>query len=170
MNNKLIIFGGLPGVGKTTIAKSLSKSINAFYIRVDSIESAIYESSLKPSDDFDSGYLAAYEIAKENLKIGHSVIADSVNCIPITRNAWRNVAISTGASFVEIEIICSCKETHKNRVESRKSDYSKKLSPSWEDIVNRKYFQWDLNGIQIDSSKYNKDQCVVKIVNYLNSI
>jgi predicted kinase len=34
----LIIFGGLPGTGKTTIAKQLAKTVEAVYLRVDTIE------------------------------------------------------------------------------------------------------------------------------------
>ncbi|AHJ71499.1 AAA family ATPase [Zymomonas mobilis] len=34
----LIVFTGLPGCGKTTIAQLLSKKLSAVYIRVDEIE------------------------------------------------------------------------------------------------------------------------------------
>ena len=40
----LIILGGLPGVGKTTIAKVLSKKLKAVYLRIDSIEEALKRS------------------------------------------------------------------------------------------------------------------------------
>jgi predicted kinase len=34
----LIIFGGLPGTGKTTISKEVAKRLKAVYLRVDTIE------------------------------------------------------------------------------------------------------------------------------------
>ncbi|WP_117148608.1 AAA family ATPase, partial [Klebsiella pneumoniae] len=37
----LFIFSGLPGTGKSTIAKMLSKKISAVYLRVDTVEQAI---------------------------------------------------------------------------------------------------------------------------------
>ena len=37
----LIIFGGLPGVGKTTLAKALAREWEAAYLRVDTIEQAL---------------------------------------------------------------------------------------------------------------------------------
>jgi predicted kinase len=40
----LIIFGRLPGTGKTTIARELSSQLGAMYVRVDSIEQAIRDS------------------------------------------------------------------------------------------------------------------------------
>jgi tRNA uridine 5-carbamoylmethylation protein Kti12 len=34
----LIVVGGLPGVGKTTIARELARSLAAVYVRIDSAE------------------------------------------------------------------------------------------------------------------------------------
>jgi len=36
----LIIFGGLPGTGKTTIAQQLARELGAVYLRIDSMEQA----------------------------------------------------------------------------------------------------------------------------------
>lgn len=37
----LIVFGGLPGTGKSTIARALARALRATYLRVDVIEQAI---------------------------------------------------------------------------------------------------------------------------------
>ena len=87
----LIIFGGLPGVGKTSIARELARQIGAMHIRVDSIEQAIRDRQpvVAPLDDI--GYRVAYAIAQDNLRIARTVVADSVNPLPITpmRKSWR---------------------------------------------------------------------------------
>lgn len=52
----LIILGGLPGSGKTTLAKALAKKLKAVHVRIDSIEQSIKNSLLKIEDVIDSGY------------------------------------------------------------------------------------------------------------------
>lgn len=42
----LIIFGGLPGSGKTSISRHLADKLKAVYLRIDSIENAINNSAL----------------------------------------------------------------------------------------------------------------------------
>ena len=39
----LIIFSGLPGSGKSTIARALAQQLGAVYLRIDTIEQAIRE-------------------------------------------------------------------------------------------------------------------------------
>jgi predicted kinase len=42
----LIILGGLPGVGKSTLARALSQHLHGTHIRVDTIEQAIRASGM----------------------------------------------------------------------------------------------------------------------------
>lgn len=37
----LVVFAGLPGSGKSSIARGLARSIGAIWLRIDSIEDAI---------------------------------------------------------------------------------------------------------------------------------
>ena len=110
----LYILGGLPASGKSTLAKSLAKKIGAAYIRIDSIEEAILTHKKLVGPE---GYKAAYNLSRDNLKNGLSVIADSVDPIEITRKAWRQVAKDSTAQYIEIEIICSNKTEHRQRLE-----------------------------------------------------
>jgi predicted kinase len=41
----LIVFGGLPGSGKSTVARALARQIKALYLRIDTIEQAIRSSA-----------------------------------------------------------------------------------------------------------------------------
>jgi predicted kinase len=74
----LIIFGGLPAVGKTTLAKAVAREWEAVYLRVDTIEQALRFSETLHGEVGPAGYLVAYRLAEENLRIGRTVVADSI--------------------------------------------------------------------------------------------
>ena len=62
----LISFSGLPGVGKTTVARALAQEIRAVYVRVDSIEAALKNSSLQIHPAEDAGISRSFAVAKDN--------------------------------------------------------------------------------------------------------
>lgn len=159
----LIIFGGLPGTGKTTLARELSRQLRAVYLRIDAIEQGIRASGCLQGDMNDAGYRAAYLLAAENLALGLSVVADSVNPLTITREAWLNVAQKTGSPTVEIEIICSVKCEHKHRVESRCADITDFALPSWQDVLQHEYEPWSKKHLIIDTAHKNVATCIREI-------
>jgi predicted kinase len=124
----LIILGGLPGTGKTTIARELARQLGAVHVRIDSIEEAILDSGVLSSPINDAGYRVGYAVAADNLRIGRTVIADSVNPIPLSRDAWVEVAFHAQVSAVEIELTCSDTKEHQHRVETRISDIARSRS------------------------------------------
>ena len=75
----LIVLGGLPGSGKSSIARELARETGAMWLRIDSIEQAIREFGVLPRSIDDAGYRVAYGIAEDNLRLGNNVIGDFVN-------------------------------------------------------------------------------------------
>jgi predicted kinase len=146
----LYIFSGLPATGKSELAMYLSADLDAVYLRIDSIEQSLKNSGFDVTKG--QGYEVAYKIALDNLQLGLSVVADSVNPLSITRQAWWNIANRANCNYCDIEIICSNKKEHKKRVESRVSDVEGLQLPSWNDVVNRDYKEWSDRCLIIDTA------------------
>lgn len=160
----LIIFGGLPGSGKTTIARALAKRLGAVHVRVDTIEQAIRASGDVERDIGPAGYVVAYGVAQDNLTLGRLVIADSVNPLEITRRAWLAVAARSAVTAVEVEVICSDKTEHRRRVETRETDVEGLVKPSWQEVVDRAYEDWGRRPIVVDTAAKSVEEAVDGLV------
>ena len=156
----LLIFGGLPASGKTTISKRVAHELGAAYIRVDTIEQALRDSGLDKV--YSEGYEIAYKIAAENLSLGLTVVADSVNAIGNTRDAWRSIGETAMISVLEIEIVCSDQGEHKRRVETRFVDIEQSSQVTWTDVLNRDYQPWFQADIVIDTAGDSPEQSFEK--------
>jgi predicted kinase len=165
----LLIFSGLPGTGKTSIARELARQLGALYLRIDSIEQAILESAISPNSVEDAGYRVGYSIAEDNLRLKRDVVADSVNGWPITRDAWLSAAKRAQAVAVEIEIICSDIAEHRRRLEARTSDIPGLKLPTWQDIEIRGYVPWDRTPVLIDTAHKSLEQSVRCLMDALSS-
>jgi len=162
---KLIVFGGLSGTGKTAIAREVACEVNAVYVRIDSIEQAIRDSGDRPIDD--AGYRVAYVVAEDNLRMGCNVVADCVNPLRITREAWLEVADRAGARTVEVEIVCSDPQQHRQRVENRVSDIPGLKLPTWDEVISREYEPWQRRHIVIDTARHTVSDSVNQLLQLL---
>lgn len=159
----LYIFGGLPGTGKSTLSSALARQFNAFYIRIDSIEQALRNSGFVV--DGPVGYEVGYKLALDNLRLETRVVADSVNPLGVTRKAWVDVARQAKVPFVEIEIICSDKREHRQRIESRETDVAGLKLPDWKMVEEREYEPWNTEHLVLDTAGRTIDESISALLN-----
>lgn len=135
----LIALTGLPGTGKTTIARRLAERLGAVHLRIDTIERALVASGSVP-DVGAAGYVVAYGVAADNLSRGLSVVADCVNPIAASRRQWASVATGAGHGCLMVHVVCSDPVEHRRRLATRGSDIAGHVPPSW-DAVRRMRFE-----------------------------
>ena len=161
---RLIVFSGLPGSGKSSIASGVARRIGAVWLRIDSIEQAIRDSGVAAGSLDDAGYRAAYSVAEDNLRLGNDVVGDSVNPWPLTRNAWRDAGLRAGAQVLEIETLCTDIDEHRRRVETRASEVPGLNLPDWRAVSERDYHPWDRDRLTIDTAGRSVAACIERVL------
>ena len=140
----LIVFAGLPGVGKTTISRLVARRLGAALIRVDAIEAAVVTTGLATAPVGPVGYLIAHQIAAGCLAIGTSVVIDAVNPVPAARAGWLALAKEAAVHSLMVEVVLADEAEHRRRVGARRSDLPGMVVPSWTDVQSSDYQRWDV--------------------------
>ncbi|MDR1679341.1 MAG: AAA family ATPase [Prevotellaceae bacterium] len=167
MKPTLFILSGLPATGKSTLSKLIAQEYGAVYLRIDTIEQGLRD--LCRFEVQGEGYRLSYRIAGDNLKLGQHVVADSCNPVSLTRREWENVAKENDSLFINIEVLCSNKEEHKKRIETRKSEITGLKLPDWKDVENREYHSWETERIIIDTANKSIEESFEELKKKINS-
>lgn len=158
----LISLSGLPGVGKSTLARMLAARLGAAWLRIDTIEQAMATATGRPVAD--EGYRIAYGVAEDNLRLGLSVVADSVNPLALTRDAWRAVAERAGVPCLEVQVVCSDLTEHRRRVEERVTEVPGLVPPTWDKVMARTVEPWNRAPLVVDTAGMEPAACVAQVV------
>lgn len=116
----LIAMAGLPGVGKTTVAKGLAERFPAVLVNADDVESCLIRAEFERS--FATGlasYLVAEQVARANLALGHHVVVDAANYVTWARNMWTALAREFGVPLLFVEVVCTDLGVHQRRLAAR---------------------------------------------------
>jgi predicted kinase len=169
----LVIMAGLPGTGKSTIARALAARSAAYVLDKDLIRAALFPAALveysREQDDF---------VLRVMLKVAGWMIRRDPNTIVILdgrpfakkyqRDAVINFAEWMKTRWRIVECTCS-EETARQRIEDASQhqaadrDYAlyQRLKDEWEEIIRPK--------LVVDTDSPVED-CVARIVAYLGNV
>ena len=167
MSTQLIVIGGLPGTGKTSLARGLARALDAVHLRIDTIEQALRRATMGSDALGAAGYVVGYGVAADNLALGRTVIADAVNPGASIRAAWRDVARRAVVAVVEVEVICSDAGEHRRRVTTRVSDIRGLKLPAWDEVRARTYEPWPGAHLVIDTAHQSVEEGVTALHTFL---
>jgi len=163
MSTLLIVIGGLPGTGKTSLARGLARALDAVHLRIDTIEQALRCAAIGSDALGGAGYVVGYGVAADNLALGRTVIADCVNPLASTRAAWRAVGERAAVAVVDVEVVCSDVAEHRRRVASRSADIPGLKLPTWDEIQRRAYEPWTGAHLVIDTAQRAVERSVTEL-------
>lgn len=134
----LVAFAGLPGVGKTTLARRVGAALHAPVLPVDPVERALHRYGLVGDVPGMAGYGAVARLAEVQLALGLSVVVDAVNPVAGARGLWHDLAERAGVPLRVIEVHCGDEAEHRRRVEARLPAEPDPLLPTWEQTLVRR--------------------------------
>ena len=150
----LIVIGGLPGVGKTTVARAVAGAVGAAHLRIDAFEVALVQQGLVGTQDDVGvhGYDLALAAADSCLAAGTDVIADAVFPVAASRRPFRELAARHGTPVQWLRLICTDPAEHRRRVEERVADLPGHVLPDWTDVRRRDVDQWHERHTDVDTA------------------
>jgi predicted kinase len=153
---KMIIFSGLPGTGKSSLAEALARQLGMPVFAKDWLEATLLRSGLVSTSENKPLGSAGYELlsilAERQLMLNQSVILDSVAGTQTIRTRWHQLAKQYGADRCVIECICSDETLHRARLNNRQRHIPGWHELEWADVEKAKqlYLPWEEEHLVLD--------------------
>lgn len=138
-SSRLIVFAGLPGAGKSTLADALGRELGIPVVSVDPIEAGLHRAGLRPDQPLGlAAYLVAANLADQILGLGQAVIIDAVNGAAEARSGWRALGERHGTPVRYVEVVCGDAAVHRRRLEERSPRFEGVAEPGGDEVEARR--------------------------------
>jgi predicted kinase len=131
----LVIFSGLPGTGKSTLAERLARELRLPLLCIDDVIGGVPEDA--GIAFWDSRVAILLDLIETQLRLGISVIADSV-FMNMDRNHAQELARKYNARFLPVYVSVSDDEIWKQRVTTRYNELNHKDVADWDRIQHQR--------------------------------
>ena len=133
--NTFVIFSGLPGTGKSTLANRLARELRWPLLRIDDVVGNVPENA--GVEFWDSCVEVLLTLAEAQLELGISVIADSV-FMNTDRHHAQAIAREKNARFRPIHTFVSDDRIWEERVTARVNELNHPDVSTWEQVQRQR--------------------------------
>jgi len=166
MQNTLIIFSGLPGTGKSTLAERLARELRLPLLCIDDVIGEVPEDADIPF--WDSKVAILLDLVETQLKLGLSVVVDSV-FMNMDRHHARELARKYQARFHPVYVFVSDEDVWKERVAARFDGLNNKDVATWERIQHQRerFHEWKPGTALFIDSLHPFEQNYAKVLDFV---
>jgi predicted kinase len=163
----LILFAGMPGSGKTTLARMVARRLCIPVFAKDRVQRVLRDHNLADESSGD-GYYLILDMADEQLSLGLSVILDATFPLDHFRIVASEIAARHKANFCAIYCYCSDDDAWRERMTTRVQYVPNWQPVGWDVVVRmRDYYQpWNDNALLTDSL-YSPEENFPKVLEYI---
>lgn len=115
---RLIVYCGLPGVGKSTASAYTAETLGATRYRSDEVRKELFDEPAYSSEEGEATYEELFSRARSELEAGRDVVVDATFGSRRARDRVAAVATEAGADLAFVHIICPA-EVVRERIAER---------------------------------------------------
>ncbi len=123
MSKQLICVAGLPGCGKSVVARLLTERLDGLLLRTDAIRKALFAVPDYSDEETIHTYAEFYRRAEEGLAGGRIVVMDATFYSRASREEAAAIARRTGAPM-RVLLVTAPEEIVRERIAQRTNDIS----------------------------------------------
>jgi len=165
MQNKLVIFSGLPGAGKSTLADRLARQLRWPLLCIDDLIGELPENA--GFSFWDSRISMLFDVIETQLKIGLDVVVDSV-FMNTDRHHAQALAQKYNAHFRPVYVYVSDEKLWEQRVTARFQRLNG-ITADWEGIQHQRlhFRKWEPDTALFVDSVNPIEQNFANVLNFV---